>query len=281
VEGAVSAAVAVLPDADLVVGARQGRRARPRSRHWRRLLTPVVMVGLWQVASSAGWIDPQSLSSPDRVAQSFWDLARDGTLTSNLVVSLRRVALGLLLGVSTGLVLGVLAGLSRLGEHLIDAPVHMLRTMPALALVPLFVLWFGIGETPKVLLVALATTFPIYLNTYAGIRNIGQRLIEAGTVAGLRRGGLVRDVILPGALPSVMVGLRYSLGIAWLVLVAAEQINATAGIGYLMTNAEEFLQTDVIFVGLVVFSILGLFSDLIVRLLEWRLLAWRRGLQAR
>ncbi|HWH96506.1 MAG TPA: ABC transporter permease subunit [Baekduia sp.] len=276
----MSSAVA-LADGELVVGGRDPRKARRPPRNWRRAITPVALVAAWQAAASAGWVDTTSLSSPVQVAQSFWHLAADGQLWSNLEVSLQRVALGLALGISTGLVLGVVSGLSRLGEHLIDAPVHMLRTMPALALVPLFILWFGIGETPKVLLVALATTFPVYLNTYAGIRNIDERLIEAGTVLGLDRTGLIRDLVLPGALPSVLVGLRYSLAIAWLVLVAAEQINATAGIGYLMTNAQEFLQTDVIFVGLAVYSILGLLSDLIVRLLEWRLLAWRRGFQAR
>jgi sulfonate transport system permease protein len=280
VEGAVSA-LAATTGLEMVVDQGVARRARRPRRNWRRVVTPLTLVAVWQLAASAGWIDTASLSSPQQVAESFWRLAGNGELSSNLAVSLQRVALGLALGVSTGLLLGLAAGLSRLGEHLIDAPVHMLRTMPALALVPLFILWFGIGETPKVLLVALATTFPVYLNTYAGIRNIDDRLVEAGTVLGLGRAGLTRDVILPGALPSVLVGLRYSLAIAWLVLVAAEQINATAGIGYLMTNAQEFLQTDVIFVGLVVYSILGLLSDLIVRLIEWRVLAWRRGFQAR
>jgi sulfonate transport system permease protein len=149
-----------------------------------------------------------------------------------------------------------------------------------LALVPLFILWFGIGEEPKILLVALGTVFPIYLNTFAGIRGVDVRLVEAGRTLGLSRWGVIRHVILPGALPSLLVGLRYSLGIAWLVLVVSEQINATSGIGFLMTQAREFLRTDIIVVGLVVYSLLGLAADLVVRLLERVALAWRPSLLA-
>jgi sulfonate transport system permease protein len=162
-----------------------------------------------------------------------------------------------------------------LGEEVIDAPVQMLRTLPFLALVPLFILWFGIGETPKIVLIALGSAFPIYLNLFAGIRGIEPRLVEMGRVFGLGRAGLIRNVVLPGALPSALVGLRYSLGVAWLSLVVAEQVNARAGIGYMINDARDFLRTDVILVGLVLYALLGLLADALVRLLERRLLAWR------
>jgi sulfonate transport system permease protein len=154
----------------------------------------------------------------------------------------------------------------------------MIRTLPFLGLVPLFILWFGIGEAPKVALVALGTTFPIYLNLFAGIRAVDVKLVEAATVFGLNRGQLVRHVILPGALPSALVGLRYALSVAWLSLVIAEQLNANAGIGYLINDARDFLRTDIIVVGLLVYALLGLTADALVRFLERRALAWRPSL---
>jgi sulfonate transport system permease protein len=190
-------------------------------------------------------------------------------------VSLGRVVKGLTLGVLAGTVLALVAGSSRLGEDLIDPPVQMIRTIPVLALTPLFILWFGIGETPKVLMIALGTTFPIYLNTYAGIRGIDARLVDAAKTLGLGRLSVVRRVILPGALPGFLTGLRYSAGIAWLVLVVGEQINASSGIGYLITEARAAFRTDVIVLGLAIYGVLGLLTDLIVRTIEGRALSWR------
>ena len=245
---------------------------------WRRLLSPLALLGLWQLASSRGWVDQRTLASPGSVVSTARGLWSTGELEHHLVVSLGRVTQGLAVGVTAGIALALVAGLSRIGEELVDAPLQMLRTMPVLALVPLFILWFGIGEQPKILLVALGTVFPVYLNTYAGIRGVDPRLVEAGRTVGLSRWGVIRHVVLPGALPSLLVGLRYSLGIAWLVLVVSEQINATSGVGFLMTQAREFLRTDVIVVGLVVYSVLGLASDLVVRALERWALAWRPSL---
>lgn len=241
----------------------------------RRVLGPLAIVLAWQLACSLGLVSTRVLAAPSTVAETAWDLLKTGELQEHLWVSLGRVARGLSIGVSLGLSLALLAGLFRLGEDLLDPPIQMLRTLPILALVPLFILWFGIGETPKILLVALGTLFPIYLNTYAGIRGIDQKMVEAASTLQLSRTALIVHVILPGALPSALVGLRYSMGIAWLVLVISEQINATAGIGYLMTNAREFLRTDIIVVGLVVYSLLGLLTDALVRGLERRVLAWR------
>ena len=223
----------------------------------------------------AGLVSPRVLASPATILLTGWNLLLSGELVVNMLVSLQRVVIGLAIGVSAGVVLAVLSGLSRLGEDIVDAPMQMLRTLPFLALVPLFILWFGIGELPKIALVALGSMFPIYLNLYAGIRGIEPKLLEAGKVFGLSRWGSIRDIVLPGALPSALIGLRYALGTAWLSLVVAEQINANAGIGYLINDARDFLRTDVIVVCLVVYAVLGLTTDALVRLAERRLLAWR------
>ena len=241
----------------------------------RRAFGPLALLLVWQAASHWGWISPRVLAAPSTVVATGWQLLATGELQNHLLVSLGRVARGLGIGVTLGLLLAIPAGLSRVCEDLLDPPLQMLRTLPVLALVPLFILWFGIGETPKVALVALGTLFPVYLNTYAGIRSIDNKLVEATQTMGLGRWGLIVHVILPGALPQALVGLRYSLGVAWLILVVSEQINATAGIGYMMTNAREFLRTDIIVVGLIVYSLLGLLTDALVRAVEHRVLSWR------
>lgn len=249
------------------------RRGLPRP--IRRTAGPLLLVGIWQILSSTGLLPADILAGPDTVLSSAAKLWATGELQDALVTSLQRALSGLAIGATAGITLAVLSGLFRIGEDIIDSTMQMLRTIPNVALIPLLIIWFGIAEKPKVALIALATAFPLYLNVYAGIRNVDQTLIEAGRTLGLSRAGLIRHVILPGALPNALVGLRYSLGIAWLALVFGEQINATAGIGYLMSNAREFFQTDVIVVCLVVYALLGLVVDMIVRLLERLLLSWR------
>lgn len=244
----------------------------------RRFASPLVLILLWQAASMAGLIAPRTLAAPTTILASAWELLASGELPRHLLVSLGRVATGLAIGVTAGIVLALVSGLSRLGEEVVDAPMQMLRTLPFLALVPLFILWFGIGETPKIALVALGSAFPVYLTLFAGIRGVDPKLAEAGRVFGLDRRGLIRHVILPGALPSGLVGLRYALGSAWLSLVIAEQINATSGIGFLINDARDFLRTDVIVVGLLVYALLGLGADALVRAFERRALAWRPNL---
>ena len=257
--------------------AADSRPLRAPRRRWgfRRLVSPLVIVLLWQAASMSGLVSPRVLAAPTAIVGTSWGLILSGELLTNMAVSLERVAVGLAIGVTAGAALAVASGLSRLGEDLVDAPMQMLRTLPFLALVPLFILWFGIGELPKVALVALGSMFPVYLNLFAGIRGIDPKLLEAGRVFGLGHWGMIRTIVLPGALPSALVGLRYSLGVAWLSLVVAEQINATAGIGYLINDARDFLRTDVIVVCLVVYAVLGLAADALVRWAERRLLAWR------
>ncbi len=247
----------------------------PDPRRYRRFLSPLVLVLLWQAGSMTGLIPARTLAAPSTILVAAWGLLISGELGHHLLVSLGRVLIGLGIGVTLGTTLAIVAGLSRRGEEVVDAPMQMLRTLPFLALVPLFILWFGIGETPKIALVALGTTFPIYLNLFSGIRGVDPKLVEAGRVFGLDRGGLVRHVILPGALPSALVGLRYSLGVAWLSLVVAVQVIADAGIGYMISDARDFLRTDVIVVGLLVYALLGLLADGLVRALERRALAWR------
>ena len=255
----------------------KGTRADGRRRHrWRRWVTPVVVIALWQLGSNFGWLSFKTFSSPWQVTDTAYQLMANGTLERALLVSLARVGVGLFIGVTAGLLLGLVSGLFRLGEDLIDPSLQMLRTLPVLALIPLFILWFGIGELPKVLIIGLGCFFSMYLNTFAGVRNVDERLVEAGETLGLSRWGQIRHVIIPGALPNALVGLRIAIGVSVIMLVVSEQINASSGIGYLMTQAEQFFQTSVIFVGLLVYALLGLSADLIVRSIEKRALAWRR-----
>ncbi|MFB8106471.1 ABC transporter permease [Streptomyces sp. NPDC056007] len=253
------------------------RRARLRSvpRWLRRTVGPLLLLALRQIFSATGVLHPDVLASPGIIARARGGLIADGTLPAAMGVSLQRVAVGLVLGGVAGTALALVSGLSRLGEDLVDATVQMLRTVPWVGLIPLFIIWLGIGEAPKVALIALGVAFHLYLNVYAGIRGVDAQLIEAGESLGLDRWGLVRHVVLPGALPGAMTGLRYSLATAWLALVFGESINADAGIGFLMNQAREFFRTDVIVVCLVVYAFLGLTADVIVRTLERLLLPWR------
>ena len=240
-----------------------------------RWLSPIALLALWELCSRIGLIPPRVLAAPTTVAATLWELTITGELPYNLLVSLGRAGAGLAIGATVGIVLALVAGLSRSGEATIDPLVQIKRTIPTLALTPLFIIWFGIGEQPKVLLIALATLFPIYLNLFNGIRGIDVRLIEAARTLGLSQGEIITNVILPGAMPALLVGLRYSLGVAVLVLVVAEQINATAGLGALINHARDFMQTDVIVVCVMVYAVLGLSADALVRTIETRTLAWR------
>jgi sulfonate transport system permease protein len=243
-----------------------------------RLASPLVILVLWQGLCVLGVIPARIIASPVTISATFWTLATSGGLGVDLAVSLARVAAGLAIGITTGAVLAVLAASTHRGETIIDPPMQMIRAVPLLGLTPLLILWFGIGETPKIALVTLASTFPVYLTLFGGIRGVDPKLIEAASVFGLDRLGLIRHVIVPGALPSALVGVRYALGAAWLSLVVGEQINADRGIGHVIMDARDFLRTDIIVVGLVVYALLGLGSDAIVRAIEHRALAWRPAL---
>jgi len=249
------------------------RRGVPRS--VRRLLGPALLLGAWVALSRSGVISETVFASPAKVWDAFVDLVSTGQLQHNLWVSLQRVLIGLFFGISVGVALAVLAGLFQLGEDLIDGPMQILRSLPVLALPPLMILWFGIGEEPKIVLISFGVAFPIYINTFAAIRSVDGRLVEAAGEAGLGRLGLIRHVILPGALPGFFTGLRFAFAVSWLILVVGEQINATSGIGYLAMTAREFLRTDIIVVCLIVYGVLGFASDALIRLLERGALQWR------
>lgn len=240
-----------------------------------RWISPFVLFLLWQLGSTLGLIPARILASPLSVLATFWSMLISGELTSNLLVSFGRVMAGLAIGVVVGATLALISGLSRLGETAVDSPIQMLRTLPVLALAPLFIVWFGIGETPKIGLIALSVVFPIYLNLFAGIRGIDVKLIEAARSFGLSGRDLIWHVVLPGALPSFLLGLRFSLSISWLVLVVAEEINASSGLGYLIMDARDFMRTDIILVCLVIYGFLGLGADALVRVIERHALGWR------
>ncbi|MEV4381804.1 ABC transporter permease [Streptosporangium sp. NPDC049644] len=264
------------------------RAARTRSRVplpsaavWQRLVSPLVIVVVWQVAGAVGLLPEQLLASPVKVLTTAAGLVEEGVLPEAIAVSLQRAAIGFTLGAVAGIGLALVAGLSRIGENAVDPPLQMLRALPLFGLIPLFILWFGIGETPKVALVALGVAFPLYLNTFSGIRGVDGRLAEVARVLRLSRTETVTHIVLPGALAQTLVGLRQSLGVAWLALIVAEQINADAGLGHMINDAREFLRTDVIVVGLIVYAILGLLTDALVRLLERRALSWRQSFLSR
>jgi sulfonate transport system permease protein len=239
-----------------------------------------VLVLGWEAAARAGLLSAEKLPAPSTVLATGVRLARDGTLAAHLADSLTRAGLGLLVGGTLALVLGAAAGLLRLGDDLVDPPVQMARMLPHLGLVPLLIIWVGIGESLKVTLVALGAFFPIYFNTYAGIRDIDERLVEAARTCGLGAAARLWHVVLPGALPALFLGLRLAIGAAWLSLVVGEQVNAQSGVGFLMMEAREFSQTDVVLLGLLIYALLGLVSDLALRIAERRMLTWRRGLRA-
>jgi len=255
------------------------RRRVPRP--LRRLLGPALLIGCWAAASGSGWLDAKTLASPWKVVQTGRKMIADGSLPEAVWVSAQRVGWGLMFGVTAGVALAVIAGLFRIGEDIVDSNLQVLRTIPVLGLLPLIIIWFGIGEEPKIIMIAFATMFPVYQNTFSAIRSVDDKLVEAGATFGLGRVGLVRHVLIPGALPGFLVGLRFSLTISWLVLVFVEQVNAQRGLGFLLNNARSFYETDKIVVVLAVYGVIGLFSDTIVRLLERSLLSWRRSFAGR
>lgn len=241
-------------------------------------LGPTLLVAAWVIGSAAGAIDPETLPAPWTVAQTAGDLIADGRLQSNLLTSVQRAGIGLGLGVAIGVLLALAAGLSRVGEALLDGPVQIKRAIPTLALIPLFIVWFGIGEEMKLIVITTSVLVPVYINTHAHLRSVDARYVELAETVQLSRWGFIRRIALPGSLPGFFIGLRLAVTISWLALVVVEQVNATSGIGYLMTQARTYGQIDVIVVGLVIYGLLGLFGDIAVRALERRALAWRQTL---
>jgi sulfonate transport system permease protein len=240
---------------------------------------PILLIVLWQFFVQVGWLSTRVLPAPTGVVQAGIQLAKSGELLRHIGVSSWRAFLGFAVGGGIGLVLGLLNGIFPISEKLLDTSIQMIRNVPHLALIPLVILWFGIGEESKLFLVALGVMFPIYLNTYHGIRTVDPGLIEMGKVYGLKQAALFWQIILPGALPSILVGVRYALGIMWLTLIVAETIAADSGIGYMAMNAREFMQTDVVVLSILIYALLGKLADTAARVLEEKWLAWHPNYQ--
>ncbi len=255
----------------------QSRPVRPRRYSIAlRLVIPAVLFALWWILTGTHVIQPTTLSNPRATWDSFTHLLDTQDLVGDVGVSVRRAALGLALGAGFGVLFGIVVGLYRLGEEFLDASFQMLRMVPYPALIFLFIVWFGIGETAKVLLIALATLFPMYLNTSNGVRNVDRRVVEAARSFGLHGRRLVRQVVVPLAMPSILTGLRFAAGISVIALVFAESIGANQGIGYLVAQANSLQQIPVLVVCILIYALLGIAADLLVRLLERFAMPWRR-----
>lgn len=239
---------------------------------------PALLLAVWTLGSAAGLIDPRTLSAPWTVVATFFRLIAEGRLQDHLWTSGARALSGLAIGVAIGTVLAVIAGLSRIGEALIDGPVQIKRAVPTLALIPLMILWLGIGEQMKVTIITLAVVVPIYIHTHNALRSIDSRYVELAETLRMSRWAFIRQVVLPGSLPGFLLGLRFAVTLCWVSLVVVEQINATSGLGYMIDLARTYGQTEIIIVGIVVYAVLGLASDTVVRLIERRTLGWRRTL---
>ncbi len=237
-------------------------------------LLPTLVIAGWQAAASLGLVSTRFMPAPLDVAAAGWRLAQTGELWENLWVSFARAAAGFLIGGGIGLFFGLANGLSHLSEKLTDTTLQMVRNIPHLSLIPLVILWFGIDEGAKLFLVALGVFFPIYANTLHGIRSVDPQLIEMGRVYGMNRRELFWRVVLPGALPSIFVGIRYALGIMWLTLIVAETISANSGLGYMAMQAREFMLVDVVVLAILIYAALGKLADSLTRALERTCLAW-------
>jgi sulfonate transport system permease protein len=284
------AAIEALPaaqDRDVFAAASARRQSVPT--RWRKRLswplgiytTPVAILIIWQVLAETGVLGATAAPAPTVIASTGWHLWQQGVLGADLEISLlHRAVIGLVLGLSAGIVAGVLGGLLRSGENLFNGIVQILNTIPILAILPVMIVWFGIGEKPKVLIIAFGAFVPMYLNLFAAIRGVDQRLVEMARTTGAGRWRLVTRVMFPGALPGFLVGLRFSLAYSILGLVAAETVNANSGIGFLITNGQTYMQPNQVWVGLVIYAILGLLADQFVRLLQRVLLRWRPSYEA-
>ncbi|MFG2571345.1 ABC transporter permease [Streptomyces sp. NPDC048481] len=266
--------------ADAPRARRRRRRGLAPGRPWpaSRLAGPLLLIALWAAASAAGRLDTGAIPAPWTVVETGVHLWTDGTLTTDVLTSLERAGYGFAIGLVAGVALALLSGLTRTGEALIDGTVQLNRAIPTLGLIPLFILWLGIGETFKTAIIAIVVYIPIYLNTHAALSGIDHRFVELAEVQGLSKVRFIRQIVIPGALPGFFVGLRLGVTGSWLGLVVLEQINATSGLGYMMFQAQNYGQSDVILVGLLIYGVFGLISDSAVRLIERRVLSWRRTL---
>lgn len=253
-------------------------KRRPIQISWQKILPfviPSLIIIIWQVSSNLGWLSSSVLPSPWAVLQDGITLTLSGELPKNLSISLYRATVGLLIGGSIGFILGFINGLSRKCRLLFDSSIQMFRNIPHLALIPLIIIWLGIGESAKISLVAIGTMFPIYINTFHGIRSVDKEFIEMGQSYELSRTQMFRKIIFPAALPQILVGIRYALGVMWTTLIVAETISASSGIGYMANNAEDFVDMETVILCIVVYAVLGKISDLVAKGFESLLLDWQ------
>lgn len=243
------------------------------------MLLPAVLLAVWQVASSAGMVNAVLLPPPRAIAEEFVRMLDSGELVGHLGISAWRALLGFLIGGVLGLAAGLWVGFSIRAERLLDPSFQLLRTLPHLAVAPLFILWFGFGETSKILLIAKGAFFPLYVNTFLGVRSVDRQLFEVARVLAFTRWQTVTKLMIPAALPSIFLGIRLSVGISWLGLVVAELMGSSSGIGYIINDARSFSLTSVIFVGIFVFAAVGKLTDAAVKLLEKKLLRWQHTLK--
>jgi len=271
----VAAPARTAPQARGKVPAR-ARAAAARGLPW---LVPAMLLAVWEIGAATGAISPQILPGPGDVVSGFWSVSQTGELWNDLGISTARALGGLAIGGSIGFALGILNGMSPLAAKLLDTTLQMIRNVPILALIPLAILWFGIGESAKLFLIALGVFFPVYFNTYHGIRHVDAGLVEMARAYRLGGAKLFQRVIFPGALPSILVGLRYALGIMWLVLIVAEMVSASSGIGYMTMNARDDMQTNIVVLGILIYALLGKLADLIAHNIEKRALRWHPNFQ--
>ncbi|GMK38859.1 sulfonate ABC transporter permease [Paenibacillus sp. CCS19] len=237
-------------------------------------ILPVAVLVLWEAASALGLVSDSALPAPSRIAKAFWQLCVSGDMAEHLTSSAIRAGGGFLLGGATGLLLGIFTGLGRWAERTLDPTIQMLRTVPLLTLIPLFILWFGVGEFSKVLLIALGSFFPLYFHTHLGVRSADRKLYEVTRILQYSKLHLLTKLIIPAALPNILLGIRLSVGASWLLLAVAEMMGASAGVGYMIQDARVYAQTDIVFVGIIMFALVGKLSDSIVRMVERRCLRW-------
>lgn len=257
----------------------QLKRPGWRQISWQKVLpwiVPLTLLVAWQAVVSFGWVASSTLPSPLAVIQDGIGLTVDGTLPKNISISLYRATMGLLIGGSIGFLLGFVNGLSTHMRALTDSSIQMLRNIPHLSLIPVVILTLGIGEVAKISLVAVGVMFPVYINTFHGIRSVDPELIEMGRSYGLSRKALFTKIIFPGALPTILMGLRYALGVMWTTLIVAETMAADSGIGYMATNAQNFMDMETILLCIVIYALLGKLSDLIAKNIETLALGWQQ-----
>ncbi|MDP1419737.1 ABC transporter permease [Peribacillus simplex] len=241
---------------------------------------PVVVLIAWQTLGSVGILPAQLFSSPLLIVMTFIDLVQSGEMGMHLQISLTRALLGFAFGGFLGLSLGVIVGMQKKSEEYLNPSIQMLRTVPLLAITPLFIMWFGFGELSKVLLIALGAFFPLYLQTFLGLRNVDKKLYDVALILEFSRREQITKLMIPAALPNILLGIRLALSAAWMCLVVAELLGADRGVGFMIQDARSFMQTDVVFVGIIIFALAGKISDSFVRFLENHLLKWQDSFKA-